>query len=248
MTCPNSACGALNDPGRRFCLRCGTSLVVAAATTERKRTWWQRFWDWLRGRGSRRRRSLRDEERRVGAAARRILLIMLAVCLVAVLAVVGPPLARRGLEAIRDRTQNPTSLVPTSVVASSEAPGSGANRLTDGASNRYWAPTGKAVDSWVEGRFNEPVRLLTVVITPGVSPRRQAYLAAGRPRELTVITVDAEGEEQSTDIELVDEPGEQHFEVPRPDLVRIRLVVRSTYGPGLIPAVAIGEAEFFGRR
>ena len=173
---------------------------------------------------------------------------MLAVCLVAVLAVVGPPLARRAVEAVRDRTQDPTPLVPASVVASSEAPGAGASRLTDGASNRYWAPAGKATDSWVEGRFNEPVRLLTVVITPGVGPRRQAYLAAGRPREMTVVTVNAAGEKRSTDIELVDEPGEQHFDVSMPDLVRIRLVVRSTYGPGLIPAVAIGEAEFFGRR
>ncbi|GIJ26808.1 zinc ribbon domain-containing protein [Micromonospora qiuiae] len=248
VTCPNPACGAQNDPGRRFCLRCGEPLVAAPVATERKRTWWQRLWDRLRRRTPRHRRSLRYEERRVGAAARRTLLIVLAVCLVAVLAVVGPPLARRAVEAVRDRTQDPTPLVPASVVASSEAPGAGASRLTDGASNRYWAPAGKATDSWVEGRFNEPVRLLTVVITPGVSPRRQAYLAAGRPRELTVVTVNADGEEQSTDIELVDEPGEQHFDVSMPDLVRIRLVVRSTYGPGLIPAVAIGEAEFFGRR
>lgn len=63
-----------------------------------------------------------------------------------------------------------------------------------------------------------------------------------------MITVDAGGKQKKADIELRDEPGEQHFDVAASNVVRIRLVVRSTYGPGLIPSVAIGEAEFFGRR
>ncbi|MEV4847601.1 hypothetical protein AB0K20_30865 [Micromonospora matsumotoense] len=242
LVCP--ACAVDNDPGRRFCRACGTQLSAPAAVTPR-RTWWQRWWDRLRRRAPRR---SQREERRASRAARLSLLIVLVLCLVGVLAVAGPPLARRTLEAVRDRTEDPTPLVPASVAASSEMPGAGAAKLTDGANNRYWAPNGKAVDAWVEGRFNEPVRLLTVVITPGVGPRRQAFLAAGRPRGLTVVTVAADGTQQKTDIELRDEPGEQHFEVEASKVARIRLVVRSTYGPGLIPSVAIGEAEFFGRR
>ncbi|MEU3454622.1 zinc-ribbon domain-containing protein [Micromonospora sp. NPDC006766] len=241
--CP--ACGRDNAPGRRFCRSCGAQLATPGEPAP-QRAWWQRWWERLRRRAPRR-RSLR-EERRAVRAARRTLLIVLAVCLLAVLAVVGPPLARRAVEAVRDRTQDPVPLVPASVTASSAAPGAGAARLVDGANNRYWAPNGNAVDAWVEGRFEEPVRLLTVVITPGVSPRRQAFLAAGRPRGLTVVTVDADGKQKKSDIELRDEPGEQHFDVAASNVVRIRLVVRSTYGPGLIPSVAIGEAEFFGRR
>ncbi|MFD2765434.1 NADase-type glycan-binding domain-containing protein [Micromonospora eburnea] len=241
--CPS--CGVDNAPGRRFCRSCGAELAAPAGPAPR-RTWWQRWWDRLRRRASRR-RSLRDD-RPAARATRRTLLIVLALCLVAVLAVIGPPLARRVVEAVRDRTQDPVPLVPAAVTASSEAPGGSAARLTDGATNRYWAPNGVAAGAWVEGRFSEPVRLLTVVITPGVSPRRQAFLAAGRPRGLTVITVDAAGKQQKTDIELRDEPGEQHFDVAASNVTRIRLVVRSTYGPGLIPSVAIGEAEFFGRR
>ncbi len=242
LTCP--ACGADNAPSRRFCRSCGTPLAAAPAGPAPRRIWWQRWWDRL---CRRRPRSPRDDRRAAGAA-RRTLLIVLVLCLVGVLAVAGPPLARRAVEAVRDRTEDPTPLVPASVAASSEATGAGAARLTDGANNRYWAPSGQAVNAWVEGRFNEPVRLLTVVITPGVSPRRQAFLAAGRPRGLTVVTVDADGKQQKTDIELRDEPGEQHFDVEASRVARIRLVVRSTYGPGLIPSVAIGEAEFFGRR
>ena len=243
LACP--ACGVDNVPGRRFCRSCGEQLATPAGPAQR-RGWWQRLWDRLRRRAPRR-RSPRDDRRAV-RATRRILLIVLALCLVAVLAVVGPPLARWAVEAVRDRTQDPVPLVPAAVTASSEAPGGSAARLTDGANNRYWAPNGTAAGAWVEGRFTEPVRLLTVVITPGVSPRRQAFLAAGRPRGLTVITVDAAGKQQETEIELRDEPGEQHFDVAASNVVRIRLVVRSTYGPGLIPSVAIGEAEFFGRR
>ncbi|MFD0823906.1 hypothetical protein ACFQ0D_37560, partial [Micromonospora zhanjiangensis] len=152
------------------------------------------------------------------------------------------------VEAVRDRTQDPVSLVPAGVTASSQAPDGAASRLTDGANNQYWAPAGAAVDAWVESRFTEPVRLLTVIITPGVSPRRHAFLAAGRPRGLTVVTIDAAGKQEKTDIELKDEPGPQEFEVKAFRVVRIRLVVRSAYGPGLVPSVAIGEAEFFGRR
>ncbi|MFJ8579972.1 NADase-type glycan-binding domain-containing protein [Micromonospora sp. NPDC093277] len=241
--CPS--CGVDNAPGRRFCRSCGAQLAAAVGPAP-KRTWWQRWWDRLRRRTPRRRSPRAD--RPAARATRRTLLIVLALCLVAVLAVVGPPLARLAVEAVRDRIQDPVPLVPAAVTASSEAPGASAARLTDGATNRYWAPNGKAADAWVEGRFTEPVRLLTVVITPGVSPRRQAYLAAGRPRALTVVTVDADGKQHETEIELRDEPGEQHFDVAASNVVRIRLVVRSTYGPGLIPSVAIGEAEFFGRR
>lgn len=243
LVCPS--CAAENTPGRRFCRACGTELVAPAGPPPR-RSWWQRLRDRLRRR-SPARRSLR-EQRRAAGAARRTLLIVLTLCLVGVLALAGPPLVRRAIDAVRDRTQDPTPLVPAAVVASSEAPGASANRLTDGATNRYWAPNGAARGAWVEGRFAEPVRLLTVVITPGVSPRRQAFLAGGRPRGLTVIAVGPDGRQEKTDIELRDEPGEQHFDVPATRVVRIRLVVRSTYGPGLLPSVAIGEAEFFGRR
>ncbi|MEO3780715.1 discoidin domain-containing protein [Micromonospora sp. B11E3] len=243
LACP--ACGVDNAPSRRFCRSCGGELVAPAGPAPR-RTWWRRWWDRLRRRAPRR-RSLRDD-RRAARATRRTLLIVLALCLVGVLAVVGPPLARQAVDEVRDRTEDPASLVPASVTASSEASGAGAPRLTDGANNRYWAPSGKAVDAWVEGRFAEPVRLLVVVITPGAGPRRQEFLAAGRPRGLTVVAVDAGGRQHRTDVELRDEPGPQQFAVEASDVVRIRLVVRSTYGPGLTPSVAIGEAEFFGRR
>ncbi|WP_432957780.1 NADase-type glycan-binding domain-containing protein [Micromonospora haikouensis] len=243
--CPG--CGTANRPGRRLCVACGRPLDAPVAP-EPERTWWhrwERLWDRLRGRTPRRRAR---PDRRALSAARRLLLIVLGLCLVGVLAVVGPPLARRAVEAIRDRTQDPTSLVPTTVTASSERTGAGAERLTDGASNRHWAPDGPAVGAWVESRFTEPVRLLTVIVTPGVGPRRQEFLASGRPRELTVVTVDADGGRRETGIELRDEPGEQHFDVEAADVVRVRLVVRSTYGVGLVPSVAIAEAEFFGRR
>ncbi|MER5704807.1 hypothetical protein ABT023_23085 [Micromonospora sp. NPDC002296] len=249
-TCPH--CGRINPPGRRICRFCGETLTAPVGPEPERATWWERLrdrwrrmWDRVRRRGPRR---SAPKDRRAAGAARRLLLLVLGLCLVVVLAVAGPPLARRAVEAVRDWTEDPASLVPAAVSASSEKLGAGAARLTDGASNRYWAPTGTAAGAWVEGRFTEPVRLLTVIITPGVGERRQAFLEAGRPRGLTVVTVDAGGKEKKTDIELRDEPGEQQFPVEASNVVRIRLVVRSTYGPGLDPAVAIGEAEFFGRR
>ncbi|MEH1016918.1 zinc-ribbon domain-containing protein [Micromonospora sp. CPCC 206060] len=239
--CP--ACGRDNRPDRRFCRYCGDPLDTVVRSTP-ERTWWQRLWDRLRRRT--RRRPARDDRR--STAARLTLLIVFALCLVAVLAVVGPPLVRRAVEAVRDRTQDPMPLVPDTVSASSALPDAAAARLTDGANNRYWAPTGTGINAWVEGRYREPVRLLTVVITPGVGLNRQKFLASGRPRRLTVITERRDGRQERTDIDLRDTPGEQHFTVEEADVVRIRLEVRSTYGHDLVPAVAIAEAEFFGRR
>ncbi|MBO4208675.1 zinc ribbon domain-containing protein [Micromonospora echinofusca] len=240
--CP--ACGRDNRPERKFCWHCG-KLLDAAVRPAPERTWWQRLRDRLRRRRTRR-RPARDSRR--STAARLTLLIVFGLCLVAVLAVVGPPLVRRAVEAVRDRTQDPVPLVPDMVSASSSLPDAAAARLTDGANNRYWAPAGTGIDAWVEGRYREPVRLLTVVVTPGVGLNRQKFLAAGRPRRLTVVTERRDGQQQRTDIDLRDTPGAQHFDVEQADVVRIRLEVRSTYGHDLVPGVAIAEAEFFGRR
>lgn len=234
-------CGTDNPPDRRICRSCGQPLTAPQRSAPERRTWWQRMLDRLRRRPAR-------SDRRAVRATRRLLLIVLGLCLLAVLAVAGPPLARRAVEAVRDRTQKPVPLVPATVTASSELPEGRAARLTDGLNNRYWAPSGQPVGAWVEGRFTEPVRLLTMFVTPGTGTRQDDFRSTGRPRGLTVLTVDAAGAERKTEIELRDEPGPQQFTVEASDVVRIRLVVRSTYGPGLVPAVAIAEAEFFGRR
>jgi uncharacterized OB-fold protein len=38
--CPN--CGTANNPTRRFCMKCGTSLVEAPTPPPTKGPWWRR--------------------------------------------------------------------------------------------------------------------------------------------------------------------------------------------------------------
>jgi hypothetical protein len=139
-------------------------------------------------------------------------------------------------------------LRPTGTAASSAGTGTPASRIIDGAINRYWAPTGKAAGAWVEVSYDKPVRVLDIVVTPGISKEQDKFLTVGRPSELDVVATRRDGKTVEKVLHLRDEPGGQTFKFQAPDSVRLRLTVRSTYGPRSAPAVAIGEVEFFGRR
>ncbi|MEV4759043.1 zinc-ribbon domain-containing protein [Micromonospora sp. NPDC049559] len=238
--CPK--CGAGNEKTRRFCSNCGSPLAVQEVV-EAKRTWWQRLIDRLR------RRNREARQRRDRRAARRLLMIISVICVLTILAVVGPPLVRRGINEIRDQTGEHVPLRPTGAQASSEQPDAPAARIFDGATNRFWAPNGPAAEAWVEVNYADPVRILDIVVTPGVSTEQDKFLAVGRPQALAVVATRANGETVDTVLQLRDQPGPQSFEFEAPDVAKLRLVVRSVYGPPRSnPSVAIGEVEFFGRR
>ncbi|HEY0699055.1 MAG TPA: zinc ribbon domain-containing protein [Micromonospora sp.] len=234
-------CGAGNERGRTFCRACGNRLAVPEADD---RSWWQRFLDrWVdRGRRERRRR-----DRRPADAARRILAVVAVVCLLTLLAVLGPPLVGWAVNEVRDRVEDHVPLVPDGTRASSER--TSAKQLVDGLTNRYWAPRGAAEGSWVEVRFREPVRVLDLIVTPGVSREQDRFLAAGRPRRLAVVATRANGEQVTGTLDLRDQAGPQEFDFEAADVVTLRLTVRAVYAPAEAnPPVAIAEVEFFGRR
>lgn len=238
LTCPR--CHTGNDRARRFCRICGAPLAEAATTV--RRSWWRRLWDRLTKRG---RRPKRPDQS--GAAARRLLRITLLICVLVILLIAGPLLAKAAIDKLRDRTQAHVPLVPASVSASSARAGAPASRIADGATNRYWAPTGAAAGSWVEARFASPVRVLDIIVTPGVGTEQSAFLKVGRPHEMEVIATSRTGEVTRTTIQLSDQAGPQRFGFEAVDVLRVRLVVRSVYGTSTKPTVAVGEVEFFGR-
>ena len=57
------------------------------------------------------------------------------------------------------------------MTASSAQEGHGAGLAKDGTPNKYWAPAkaGDGRGEYVETEFEDPVRLVYVLITPGVS-------------------------------------------------------------------------------
>jgi hypothetical protein len=239
VACPT--CGSGNEPSRRFCRSCGALLAHPEAV---RLSWWRR----LRNRLARRRGYAAGERRRRrdNRATRRLLAITAALCLV-VIAVLAAPLIRRGVADLRDMTGAHVPIRPDGFGASSflrEAPPA---NVTDGATNRYWAPQGEAAGSWVEVLFTRPVRLLDIVVTGGVGTDQERFLRNSRPHELDVVATAPGGATIRKTLTLRDEPGPQHFAFEAHDTVRVRFFVKSTYGPAGTPSVAIGELEFFGR-
>lgn len=234
--CPN--CGRGNEPMRRFCSFCGHSMQVVAE--EEKLPWWRRLLNRLTSR--------RPRSRRSNGVARRILKFTSALCALAVLLVAGPPLSSRAFYAVRDRLQPGDPVRPIEVIASSShSPETLPERISDGASNRYWAPRGPAADAWVEAAFARPFRTTDILIHSGISKEQEQFLTVGRPHELALIATTDDGDTVEETLVLRDRPGEQRFTFRAKNVVRIRLVIRSTFGPESEPAVAIAEVEFFGR-
>jgi hypothetical protein len=239
LPCPRCAAG--NAPGRRFCRACGTELVAAAAPA--RVSWWRRLLARLRptyDAGTRRKvREPRSRRRGLLLTA-----VVLAAVVVLVALVPARPLLDRVAANVRDRFASRVPATPVAERASSSAPNTAPARVADGATNRFWAPAGRATGAWVEVDFAQPVRLLEVIVTPGVSTDKQQFLTQGRPRELSV-TVN--GKPAGNPLALRDEPGGQHFTVKVDGAKRVRFTIVSTFGipPGHL--CALGELEFFVR-
>jgi hypothetical protein len=154
------------------------------------------------------------------------------------------------LEAVRDRIGKAEQVHPTRIVASSEQRGHPAGLAVDGTTDLYWAPAeaGPAQGAFLEATFGGPVRLLDVVVHPGVSPVAEKYLTQGRPAELLVTVTDAHGKATDKTIAVPDEPGPHRFHLAVSDAVRVRFTVRAAYASAAPRHLAVAELEFSKRR
>jgi hypothetical protein len=238
-------CGGGNDPSRRFCRRCGASLL--AATVVPKPSWWRRLLTRLRGRRYEAgyRRQVRQPIRIQG----RVMLVLVLAALILLAAFPGRPYVRAGTEIVKDRIRDHVTVTPIAARASSAAPSAGADRVLDGVSNQFWAPAqgGAAEGQWIEVDLPEPTRVLDLVLHGGVSAERKQFLTQARPREVLVTFTADDGKTSSEVIRLRDEPGKQQFEFRQDRVVRLRITLRSAYGATPARRVAVAELEVFGR-
>lgn len=240
-------CGAGNDPSRRFCNTCGHSL--ADAPVAKKLPWWRRFLRWITGRRVYHAGERRDVRQPIRWQRPTLILTVLALLIVAVAVPPGRHLVSQGVSSLEDRFSKRTPVVPVAGRATSSASGHGPAMAFDGASNTFWAPAGN-VDPLGQSLtldLPQPVRLLNIIITAGVSPDRTTFLTQGRPANMDVVVTDRTGKAHQQAITLQDEPGGQRFSVTVSDAVQVTLVIRSDYGvpPGQL--VAIAEVELFSR-
>jgi hypothetical protein len=238
-------CGAGNDPARRFCNLCGHSL--ADAPVAEKLPWWRRFFRRVFRRKVYTAGERRDVRQPIRWQRPTFILTLLALLIVALLVPPGRTLLHQAISMVQDRIGKHVPVVPVAARAASSASGTDPRRVFDGATNTYWAPAGTPLGAGVELELPGAVRLLDIIVTPGVSPDKQAFLAQGRPAKLDAVVTNKDGKAATTTLNLEDKPGPQHFSVAYDNAVTVALIIRSDYGvpPGHL--VAIAEVELFAR-
>ncbi|MEE6296167.1 NADase-type glycan-binding domain-containing protein [Georgenia wangjunii] len=243
------SCGAGNTPQRRFCRRCGASL--ADAPVQPQRAWWRRV--------------LRPDPKPgpvAGARPRARKNRRFPTGLVVTLVILGL-LGFAGwtyrdqivgaYDSVLDRVRGDSQVTPVhDVLHSSQAEGRTAVQARDGLSDRSWAPVplGEAAEGeWIQFTFEEPFRLVHVLITGGNSADEEQRLTEGRPREVRLeMHTAAGGEPVLHEVTLEDTSGPQTFTFDGiDDVTGVRLTILSTYGATPETPVAVAEVEFRGR-
>lgn len=241
IACRNCRTG--NVATRKFCRACGTSL--AAPVEAEKLSWWRRLWNWL----TRRNRYEAGTRRKIRRRSRWVRPVagvgIVALLLGAAYLLPSRTYIDRAITGIRDRTAKHVPVTPTALRASSAGKGMAAQQVSDGVSNRFWSPSRGPSGQWIEADFDRPVRLLELVVTPGVSTDKEKFLQQGRPRDVTVTLTGEDGKVTDKVIVVQDQPGAQTFTMKVSDVVKARLTIASGYEMRAPTRCAIGELEFF---
>lgn len=263
---PCPTCGRVNEPGRRFCGKCGQVLqaVPTAAgsgpTPTRRSSWWTRLFDPAD------RRARRDYRRSLPAwyRWRRWLITLLVIALVVIgCVIVGKnPVgwAKARWYDLRDTTVAVTPVQASSVPPHSALAGRGAGKLVDGTSNAWvtsWPPKGANASPPCGGLVGvgrarlefPPTRIRGIEINAGPNadeadsrqlqfvPKRVDVIAGGRCLELA-------------DLENVPESQKRSFDTGQP-VDQLVLAVATAYAPtaktGTTPTVQIREVTLLAR-
>ncbi len=247
-------CGEGNPPSRRFCSRCGNSLVTAEKVHI---PWWKRIF-------RRRRRAAAGAAgaaNGVAGAAARPKRSLLARIMPKLRKVIGIALIVGGLlyatvspvrtyvndKVVAGKAKVESIIHPqytpvhpfevTAAAALKDHPGSAVN---DGFTNTFWAaPVGdKAV---VMLRFDHPVEVSRALVRVGVSGN---FSAANRPHELHLVFSNG----KTQDLSLDDKPDPQEVKIkPGGKITSIELTVTSLYRTSS-DSVAITEIEWFTKK
>ncbi|GAA3582009.1 hypothetical protein GCM10022235_60500 [Kribbella ginsengisoli] len=241
-------CGMPNEASRRFCAKCGFSLIDAQVI--RKAPWWRRVTGRERvyAAGTRIRPGT---GRRKFRGATRVGVVLALLAGGGVLAGPQRGLVMDGVHKVQDQFAEPLQVRPMASKASGVAGKQEAQLAFDGARNTYWgAPrTGKTAKPvpWVTAGFRSPINLTAFTIYAGVAPETPKYVAGPRPAEIEV-TVITGGEPVIQRFTLKDVPAKQEFKLKVDDARAVQVAVVRTIAPTRSTLTAIAELEFFARR
>jgi len=253
-------CGEPNDPSRKFCRRCGTSLVEAKVVAAPKVPWYRRLFRREPKPATQMAAGDRIGSMQAGAKQgvrglfklRTLAVGGLAILVgIGVLGYVGLPGFQKyvneftsgGVPGILNRVQgfiNPKQVIVrpvlTSVVASDEVDGHPATQLFDGVTNSDWQANGK--NPTVTAKFATQIDLLSVYVHNGVAGKD--FVNFRRPSQLQFSFPDG----TTKVVDLQDVHDKQLFEMKASGIDTVTIKVLATNGPANAP-VSISEIEFF---
>lgn len=234
-------CATANRPDRHYCARCAMPMA-GEAHAPGQLPWWRRLFAFRNGEipwaGDRPR--LRRTFDRVltwlGAAIVLTLLIVLAVNI------------PRAVDATKDHFAKRAPVYPDRVSASRSFPGHKPELAFDRLNNTWWGPgvSQAGTGQWLEAQFDEPTRLLDLMITPGVSTRPDQIGQSALPHRIQAVITTAKGKTITREITLDQGAGAQRRSFRVGTVTSVRFTIESAYGTSGSKQVAIAEIEFFG--
>ncbi|WP_406438230.1 NADase-type glycan-binding domain-containing protein [Streptomyces sp. NBC_00631] len=236
-------CATPNRPDRHFCTRCAMPMAGHPGTAAAAhRPWWRRIFDFRR-----RETPWAGDRPRLRRTFDRVLTwIVAAVVLTAVtvLAINTP----KAISATRDHFAKRAQVSPDSYRASRSYAGHKPELLFDKLNNTWWGPgiAGGGEGEWVEAHFDEPTRLLNVVITSGESTHNDQLTKSALPHRMTATIKTADGKTVTREVTLDQSAGGQTRDFRAADVVSVRFTIDSSYQTSGRTQVAIAEIEFFG--
>jgi hypothetical protein len=252
-------CGEGNPPARKFCSRCGESLLTAEVV---KRPWWKKLWPQKRVKtleaGERPGKAGVKAKKKYGQetmrAARKVITTG-AIVVVALLALV-PPFRNWAndtfAQPVRDKWNDFTtqSFEPVNPVGepltNSQTPDNPATNAVDNAGNTFWVatpvpPGQQAVVALIFGDEAHPVNIDKAIIQNGA---RDKFANFSRAQKLHLVFNTG----KTSDIDLKDSPDQQKVSISNGHgVTSVQIFVVSTYQAigDPAPPVAISEIEFF---
>ncbi|MFI5684869.1 NADase-type glycan-binding domain-containing protein [Streptomyces sp. NPDC051636] len=234
-------CATRNRPDRHYCARCAMPMAGEGHTPARL-PWWRRLW----GSGNRETPWAGDRPRLRRAFDR--VLAWLGAAIVLTLLIVLAVNIPKGAQATRDHFSKRAPVAPDRITASRSYPGHKPPLAFDKLNNTWWGPgvsqTGQG--QWIEARFDQPTRLLDLIITPGVSTHADQLSQSALPHRVEARVTRADGKTETRELTLDQGAGGQRRAFRVGEVTAVRFTIESAYQTSASKQVAIAEIEFFG--
>ncbi|WP_416986812.1 NADase-type glycan-binding domain-containing protein [Streptomyces sp. T028] len=238
IACP--WCATPNRPDRHYCSRCAMPMTLEDRSSIRL-PWWRRLF----GRGGE--TPWAGDRPRLRRTFDRIVTWVMAAVVLTLLIVAGV-YTPDAIQATKDHFAKRAAVAPDTFAASRSYPGHKPDLAFDKINNTWWGPgvSQSGEGEWIEARFNEPTRLLDLVITPGTSTRAEQLTESALPHRVKATITLKDGTTTTRELVLDQQAGGQRRTFRVGEVTKVRFTIESAYGASASKQVSIAEIEFFG--